>query len=137
MIIAFAAFFPQSDEAQHADENISANFTGGPTEGVWQRISGIDKMKDADSLGSILVALGSIIGSAIAGYITKQYALFLGVGIYISTVALIWTGTAPVIESLIKPYDFISEMLVIITIALTALFIFSIIEMFNAQKGVN
>jgi hypothetical protein len=133
MIIAFAVFFPQSDEHRHADDMTDTDFAEGPTKGVWQRIAGLDSTGGA----GVAVAIGSFVGMALVGWITKQYALFLGVGVYISTVALIWADTSGIISRLTSDYAVVSDIMIIITIGLTALFIFSIIEMFNAQKGVN
>ena len=128
VIIAFSDFFPLANQDVHAvnvtDEygDSYGNLNQGLFGSVWA---------DAISVG------GAVFGLAILlGVLAKQVALFAGIGGFIAVLCGLWSATNGIVTN-ITNYPVVNTLVTIIIIVIGIIAVFSVIEMLNAQGGVN
>lgn len=126
-LLLFADLFPSSTEEDHAvdvsDELGSYSDVG---EGLLENVVG----------GGLTVSVSIFAVSAIIGVITKQLGLFIGIGAFAAVVGGLWAATSSIIFN-IGDYPIVSGLITLITIAIGVVFVFSVIDLLTAQRGVN
>lgn len=127
IVFANAGFFPDATELDKAEDVFEGQ----------SDYKGLSAGLLGTMIGGGLTTAGLIFtGSVLLGVLSKQVGLFLGIGAFASVVGGLWAATYRVIFD-IGEYQVVDELLLLLTISIGIVFVFSTIEMLNAQKGVN
>ena len=129
LIILFSGFFVGTLETDKAVD-VAGNST-------------LSQYKDVDQgLFSNMWTNALLVGSAVfslsilLGVLAKQVALFAGIGAFVALVTSVYSSVNSVIGGL-GDYPIVSGLITIVTIVIGLIAVFSVIEMLNAQRGVD
>lgn len=127
VIIAFSSFFPDASESEHAiDVTGDSSISGYGT---------IDQGLFGSMVADCIAVGGAVFGlNLLAGILTHQVGLFMGIGAFIAVLSALWSATNGVITSLID-YPIVNSLVTIIIIVIGVIAVFSVVEMLNAQRG--
>ena len=127
MVLALTSFFPYTLEAEHATDIVQDSNLDG-----YESLSPAIFSSIWGQAGA--VALGIFVGSLAIAIISQQYALFIGIGAFISFITMIWSLTSSIVLKM-GNYPIVNSILTIILICIGIISVLSIVEMLNAQRG--
>lgn len=134
VLIALAGFFPYSI---YETETVAYNVTNAYGETYGSMDQGIFGLMFNTITGSALTTGIAIFGVAIlAGVLSKQVALFIGIGAFISVLCTTWVVVNGIVTKLAN-YAIVNTLVTLIIIAIGFVALLSVVEMLNAQGGVN
>ena len=124
MLVLFAGFFPN---VQVNPVDVTVNATFSPYSGLtsWNGIY------------SVVAAGAGVFGvSLIIGALTKNLALWTGIGAFMSFIVGLWTATTEVMSN-ITNYPLVHDLYIVVCILIGIVATASVIEMFTGQQGGN
>ena len=130
----YAADTSLDENAVNVSELYGASY-GNPGN-LWSGV--VNNLFSIEAITALLLIFGTsgIIGKFTGG----QYSLTLitGVGLFIGIISALWISTFKTINSIVGGYgSLLNGMVSIITVAIGIIIVFSIIEIFTGQQGVN
>lgn len=75
--------------------------------------------------------------SLVIGYLTRNLALFIGIGAFISILCSVWMVTIGTIDEFVGSYPVVKGLILIITIVIGILAVLTVVEILTEQRGVD
>lgn len=141
MLVMFAPFFQAPMTNDESINKINETLSGSDIAG-FKQVTGFGNLVGILINGTNLAIIGAVMG---AGFLAKWISggsintmLLIGIGLFIAIVTILWNAASLAIAN-INPYGDSNVKLIItmITICIGVLLVFSVIEMFTSQQGVD